>query len=96
MRKRTGKGLLDLDGNWRAWIIGQAMILAAQECEFCLQEKVITGYDASIDRRYNGPAHRCFVVVPALVRRIDATKANCQSHFREGLRGSLFPSSSIN
>jgi hypothetical protein len=71
------------------------VVLPASEGEFGLNEEVIAGHKAAGDRRCNGPAHRRFIIMPALVRGVDTTKALLQRQLGQSLRIAFLPSRSV-
>lgn len=56
-------------------VVGQTMILPLPEGELGLQEKVLPGQQAALDRGRDGPTDRGLVVMAALVGGIDAPEA---------------------
>ena len=71
------------------------MILPRAERELGLQEQLIAGNDLRLQRDRNHLPDRSFVVVLALVRRVDTAKALAQCKLGEALRVVFLPRGSI-
>ncbi len=95
MLERAGERLLDLDRDGGLGIVGQAMILPPPEGELGLQEQIIPDQRAALDQSRDGLPDRRFVVMAALVGRIDASKSLSQSELGQALRLVLFPSGPV-
>jgi hypothetical protein len=93
--KRTGERLLDLDGDWGAGIVGQAMVLAASERELGLQEEVLAHYQPLSDRRRDRASRRRLVVMASLIGGVEASKSTLQRQLYKMLCLVLLPSGSV-
>jgi hypothetical protein len=71
------------------------LILSSAEGELGLQEEVVPGHQAVLDRNLDGLSDRGLDIVTALIGGVDAAEALAQSQFGELLRLFFLPGSSI-
>ena len=95
MFERAGEGLLNLNCDGSLEVIGEAVILPPLKGELGLQEELIAVQQAVLDRDGDAPTDSGLIVVPALVGRVDTTKALPQGELGQTLRLLLLPSGTV-
>ena len=95
MFEGTGHRLRHLNRKVGGGIIRQSMILASLIGELCLQKKISSRYHTRTVRRGQPLPDAGFEVVPALVRRVDATKAHADCEFGESWSALFFPGGAV-
>ena len=91
VREGAGKGLLHLIGKRCPGVVGQAVVLAILVGELALQEELAAGQARCVKRF----ADAGFVVMLALIRGVDRTKARAQGQGHEIGRALFFPGGAI-
>jgi hypothetical protein len=57
------------------FVVGQTVILPGPESKFSLQKQFIPGNETTFDRSCDRPTDCGFIVMSALIRRVDAAEA---------------------
>ena len=95
MLERAGHRLRDLDRQRRARVVGQPVVLPGLVRELRLQEQILACDDAGAVGRGQSLTDAGLVIVPPLVRGVDAAEARPEGELGEGRRSLLLPGGAV-